>query len=235
MAFTWRGESSDSHGVVVKSLPPVYTPQLRDESVIIPGRSGALHLQDGAYEEQLMMIEGYLPYEQGVKVSPLETIKEWLTGTGDLTLSDRPQRKYRARIIDSIAFTPWVVGFADRMFSVSFWADPFAYEDPASQLLLYEPFTLVNPSAIPAEPVITVRGSGTVVLAVGDVSVTLENVSGSVTIDSEARLAYVSGASTPVAITLNDEVWPVLGPGGSRISWSGGVNQVVVQPNWRWL
>ena len=220
---------------MVKSLPPVYTPQLRDESVIIPGRSGALHLQDGAYEEQLMMIEGYLPYEQGVKVSPLETIKEWLTGTGDLTLSDRPQRKYRARIIDSIAFTPWVVGFADRMFSVSFWADPFAYEDPASQLLLYEPFTLVNPSVIPAEPVITVRGSGTVVLAVGDVSVTLENVSGSVTIDSEARLAYVSGASTPVAITLNDEVWPVLGPGGSRISWSGGVSQVVVQPNWRWL
>ena len=143
---------------MVKSASPCLHAQLRDESVIIPGRSGALHLQDGAYEEQLMMIEGYLPYEQGVKVSPLETIKEWLT---EPEISRYPTgRSASIGRVSSTAlpFTPWVVGFADRMFSVSFWADPFAYEDPASQLLLYEPFTLVNPSVIPAEPVITVRG-----------------------------------------------------------------------------
>ena len=63
-------------------------------------------------------------------------------------------------------------------------------------------------------------------------------------IGSHFASAWMVNAHKPLAEEINRlyavsythlEGWPVLGPGGSRISWSGGVSQVVVQPNWRWL
>lgn len=240
LSFTWRGVNSDQHGVVVRSLPPIYAPQVRDEPIPIPGRHGSLHQQDGAYEEQLMMVEGYLPYEQeGAAVSPIETIKAWLHGDGLLTLSDQPERAYRARITDAIAFSAWVQGFADRLFAVSFWCDPLAYEaspDPPERVLAPRTFTtLDNPGTAPADPLIVVRGSGTVRITVGDRSVTLNGLAGEVAIDSEIKSAYKGTVDYPTVITLDDGEWPVLGLGDTRVSWTGSVQQVEITPRWRWL
>lgn len=237
MSFTWRGESSDDHGVVVRNLPPVYAPQIRDEVRIIPGRSGSLHLQDGAREEQLMMIEGYLPYTQdGAQVSDIETIKAWLTGVGDLTLSDRPERRYKARIIDALAFSQWVTGFDDRLFAVSFWADPYAYESDPEVITLNGTLTLDNPGTVPADPLIMIRGTGQVILTVGDCTVILDDMANAypIYIDSDAKVAYRGLEQYPVSITLADGTWPQLGLGATKISWIGNA-KVTITPNWRWL
>ena len=237
MSFTWRGVSSDEHGVVVRSLPPIYAPQVRDEAIPIAGRHGALHLQDGAYDEQLMMIEGYLPYEQGGEVSDIETIKAWLQGYGDLTLSDRPERRYKARIVDAITFTAWVAGFRDRLFSVSFWADPLAYEAVPQTLTFRRDGPLNNPGTAPADPTIVVYGAGRVTLTVGARSVTLDGLAGPVTIDCGAKTARlgVGGEGAHTAITLDDQDWPVLGLGETWVSWTGGATEVRITPNWRWI
>ena len=229
--FEWNGVRCTQHGVHVSELPPPTIPSERVTYTNVPGRPGSLTTLEGedVYEDVVLTAQCFL-----ADPMKIPAIAAWLKGSGKVAFANRQGGFYHARVANQISFEKILRGNPHRSFTVNFRCKPFWYEE-AAQLLLYEPFTLVNPSVIPAEPVITVRGSGTVVLAVGDVSVTLENVSGSVTIDSEARLAYVSGASTPVAITLNDEVWPALGPGGTRISWSGGVSQVVVQPNWRWL
>ena len=229
--FEWNGVRCTQYGIHVSELPPPTIPTEHATYTNVPGRPGSLTTLEGedVYEDVVLTAQCFLS-----DPTKIPAIAAWLKGSGKVAFANRQGGFYYARVANQISFEKILRGNPHRSFTVNFRCKPFWYEE-AAQLLLYEPFTLVNPSAIPAEPVITVRGSGTVVLAVGDVSVTLENVSGSVTIDSEARLAYVSGASTPVAITLNDEVWPALGPGGTRISWSGGVSQVVVQPNWRWL
>jgi hypothetical protein len=90
----------------------------------------------------------YLPYEQGTAVASLETLAAWLTGAGWLTLSNRPNRRFYARLTDAVSLTPLMEGFADRIFSLSFWADPFAYLDPP---LLYDetaPFSVTNPGTV---------------------------------------------------------------------------------------
>jgi len=237
MSFSWCGQSSDDYGVVVTSLPPVYKPQPRDDSSQIPGRHGKLHRNTGEYDEQLMVIEGYLPYEQeGTAVESLDAIKGWLQGYGDLTLSDQPGRRYKAHILDGIAFSPWVAGFSDRIFSVSFWCDPLAYEEIPEERNLKTARVLQNLGNVEADPLITVYGLGDVTLTVGDIRVTLTNMTAPVTIDCDAKVAYqgdgVGGAG--VAITLEDRVWPSLGLGDTRISWSGNVSKVRIVPNWRW-
>jgi phage-related protein len=237
MWFTWKGEHSDAYGIIVKSLPPVYAPALRDDSYIVPGRHGALHRSAGDYDEQLMMLEGYIPYEQaGSNPASLESIKAWLRGSGILTLSDRPGRAYRGRITDEIAFIQWVAAFDDRLFSVSFWCEPFAYDDDPVDIEITTSGTdIVNPGTFPASPIIKVEGSGDVVLAIGGTAVGLTGLTGTVTIDCEARFAYATDATDQVAITLADHVWPELAVGTSAVSWVGSVTKVTITPNWRWL
>ena len=75
-------------------------------------------------------------------------------------------------------------------------------------------------------------GSGTITLMVGTTIVELENISGSVTVDSVVQEAYKGQT------LMNDHMsgdFPILRPGMNAISWSGSVTRVVIQPNWRYL
>ena len=67
---------------------------------------------------------------------------------------------------------------------------------------------------------------------VGMAIVELENISGSIVIDSVLQKAYQG--TTLMNDHMNGE-FPVLKPGANAISWTGTVTKVVVRPNWRSL
>lgn len=213
-------------------MPAEAAPKRRIETIKIPGRSGDLHVDENAYDSVTLTAVLNLAGRADVRA-----VMAWLDGRGDLVLSDSAQYRRKAVVIDGVPFKRRRLHNGEQYdsFTVKFDCDPFLYQVDPQATPLYEPFTLVNQGALPAEPLLRVYGRGNVVLAVGDVSVTLTDLSGAVAIDCDAKLAYTIGANTPVAITLNDEKWPVLGLGGTRISWSGQVEKVIVEPNWRWL
>ena len=234
MTFTWRGVSSDTHGVVVRSLPAPISGAQRSTSVIVPGRHGALHIYDGARDEILLNIECYLPYEQGVTVSDLRTIVGWLTGAGQLTLSDQPGVFFEGRILEAVAYEPVLPGFNDRIFSLPVWAKPHAYKTDVSDIAVTVSGTSVpNPCTAESEPVITVTGSGDIQLVIGDYLVELDAVDGSITLDCEARLAHKAGVLAGAQVDLSE--WPVLVPGANVISWTGTVTALTISPRWRWI
>lgn len=234
MDFTFKGVSASSLGVVVTSLPPITKALKRDEPQPVPGRHGSLHVQDGAYEEILLMISGYLPYEQGVTVAPMEKIKAWLNGNGLLTLSDVPDRAYYARVLDAVSYSPFVVGFSDRVFQVGFWCDPLAREVEEETITLYRAQSIDNPGTETALPKIEVTGTGDILIAVGDIYVQLSGLNGTAVIDSEIKSVYVQGGGAG-GVTLIDRAFPVLPVGETNISWTGNVTSVQVTPRWRWL
>lgn len=69
-------------------------------------------------------------------------------------------------------------------------------------------------------------------LMVGTTIVELENISGSIVIDSALQEAYQG--TTLMNDHMNGE-FPRLKPGANAISWTGTVTKVVVRPNWRYL
>ena len=234
MHFGWRGASSDDHGVVVTKLPPVMFPGKRTETIVVPGKSGALHIEDGAWDEMLLPVECYLPYEQGVTVSSLETLASWLQGLDWLTLSNRPNRRFRARLTDAVTLSPLMEGFNDRIFALSFWADPFAYEAVPTVLTRPLPFALTNPGTVFAEPVIELTATGDITLTIGEAAISIDGAPGTVMIDVPAGLIYSGG--TNLSGSASTEDWPLIVPTGtSNVSWTGDVTQVKIQPNWRWL
>ena len=234
LSFTWRGVSSDTYGVVVRALPAPISGGQRNTTVIVPGRHGALHLMDGARDEILLNIECYLPYEQGVAVSDLRTIVGWLTGSAQLTLSDQPGVFFYGQILEAVSFEPVLPGYNDRIFSLPVWVKPHAYKTGVGDIAVVVSGTgVMNPCTAESEPVITVTGSGDITLTVGGYGVEIDAVSGSITLDCDARLAHKNGVLAGLQVDLDE--WPVLVPGTNVISWTGSVTSVTISPRWRWI
>jgi phage-related protein len=236
MSFTWRGVSSDTHGVVVTRLPPVMIAGKRDNAIVVPGRSGALHEQDGAWDEIMLPIEFYLPYDQGGSVAALETLAAWLQGTDWLTLSNRPGKRFRARLTDPVTLSSFVEGFNDRISAINFWADPFAYEATPTIETKTSAFNLTRVGNIEAYPLITLTATGDITLTIGDKTLAITGVPGSCIIDVAGGLIY--SGSTNLTGNADTDDWPLTIPPGTGtvpVSWTGTVTQMIIQPNWGWL
>ena len=139
----------------------------------------------------------------------------------------------RVEIANQIPFEKVLRGNPHCTFAVNFRCYPFFYADAAADITVTASGTVItNPGSVYSEPILTVTGSGNITLMVGMTIVELENISGSIVIDSVLQEAY-QGTSL-----MNDHMngeFPVLKPGANAISWTGAVTKVVVRPNWRYL
>ena len=118
-------------------------------------------------------------------------------------------------------------------FAVNFHRYPFFYANAAADITVTTSGTIItNMGSVYSEPILTVTGSGNITLMVGLTIVELENISGSIVIDSVLQKAYQG--TTLINDHMNGE-FPRLKPGANAISWTGSVTRVVVRPNWRYL
>ena len=237
MDFTWKGVSASSMGVCVTELPPVQTPLKRDEPYVIPYRDGQLHIQDGSRDEMVKRVAGYLPYEQGATVETLRTIMNWLQGRGRVSFSDDPGREYEAYITAGVNYAQWVTAFDDRVFEVYFVCEPAAYHTGVSDITLDTSGTTVtNPGQATSRPLWAVTGEGDITLEIGSEAVDLEDIDGTVYLDSEDMEAWSIDSLTDERVNQNGIMtgeFPTLPPGGTVISWTGDVDSVVITPRWR--
>ena len=137
------------------------------------------------------------------------------------------------RTNDPISFEKVLRGNPHCTFAVNFRCYPLFYDDAAADITVTTSGTIItNPGSVYSEPILTVTGSGNITLMVGMAIVELENISGSIVIDSVLQEAYQG--TTLMNDHMNGE-FPVLKPGANAISWTGTVTKVVVRPNWRSL
>lgn len=256
-SFEWDGVNSTQHGIVVLTMPPIVTPQPRQTAYVIPARSGTVYVPDDSYEEMLFSVQCYLPYEQNKSVSALETIRRWLRGSHWLRLSNIPDYLFRAQVTDQIAFTPWVEGFNDIVFTVVFHAEPFRYipggEDAEVIITGVERPTegggeptysigtmpaLVSPAHCNYDgvPRITLLCSGDVAVIINKTRVELTGVDkklGAVVLDSYTQEAW-QGNTTLISGQITG-AFPMLRPGTNTMQVEGNVQTFRIIPNWRSL
>lgn len=236
LSFSWNGSSSDDFGVAVTRLPDVVSAEIRGTTQVVSGRDGTLFLPDGALGEMVMLAECYLPYEQGGQVASMDAIRAWLRGSGWWTQSDVPGRRFRARITDAISFQPLVVGFADRVFGVTLYADPYQYVFPeAENVVMTEAGTIVNPATAASSPRITIEGSGDFSVAIGGCLMDFEGISGGIVVDSDLQECLSLDGAQLLNSQAAMEDFPTLQPGGNAVSWTGDVTRVTIAPRWRYL
>lgn len=236
MSFTWNGKSSDDFGIVVTRLPDITSAAQRGSAQTVTGRDGTLFISDGALDEMALLVECYLPYEQGVTVASMDDIRAWLRGFAWYTQSDVPGRRFYARITDAIAFQPLVVGFEDRVFGITLYADPYHYVSPeAADVLFTAAGMITNPCTAPSRPRIKIEGSGDFTVTVGSCLMDFEGISGGIIVDSELEdcLSLDGAQLLNTSVTLED--FPQLAVGGNAVNWTGSVTKITITPRWRYV
>ena len=233
--FIWKGTDCRQYGIHVSELPPITFPAERSTQTNVPGRPGSLTTLEGedVYDDLLLTASCFI-----TSLDRIYEISRWLKGSGIVTFANRLGGHYKARIVNQIPFEKILRGNPHCSFAVNFRCFPFWYLDGVDDFRLYTSTQVIqNPGSVYSEPVIKVFGSGNITLMIGTQIIELQDVDGSITIDSVLKEAYKESALGTSALQ-NEKMageFPILRPGANAISWSGNVNLVVVIPNWRYL
>lgn len=230
--FRFKGIDSRKMGVIVTAMPETVRAERRMQSVIIAGRNGTLHTDEGVYES----------YDRPMKCAMkkrarLDEVAAWLVGSGDMVFSTEPDKVYKVTISNKISIAQMMRTF--QKFQVMMDTQPFKYSVKAfnDTLELEGSITetiIHNKGTVYSDPTITVYGSGTVQLAINDAEMLLKNIDGHITIDSEMMEVYKNGENANSKFETTKD-FPRFEIGKNRISWTGDVEKIVIEPKWRWL
>jgi predicted phage tail component-like protein len=231
--ITYNGKTSDNLFQVER--PPVYEYPERDVDVIsVPGRNGDIIIDKGSYKNVNRPYEISVGSISGDFTQLVNKIVEWLhTSTKYARLED----SYEPDYYRMAAYTDG--GSIENLYhmagktTLNFNCKPQRFLKVGDTPVTINATTLLNnPTNFIALPIITVSGSGTGILRVGDTIVNITTIQNGMIIDSMAGDAYKGTDNLNGTVDLSNKDFPSLIPGDNEISFSGGITSVSIIPKW---
>lgn len=231
LKINWKGIDSDTiTGLIISELPPISKPKMKTAITKIDGR-------DGDIIEEL----GYESYTKSIKVGlsknyDVDEVIKYFTGSGDLIMSNEPDKIYKSQIIEKIDYNK-LLRFKTAI--VKFYTQPYKYKKDEAKVVINidgETSTTVNNIGLEkSKPIIKLTGSGTITIQLNGSTVfnyTFPENESEVIIDSIQEEAYLNG------IFKNRNMageFPILEIGENTISWTGSLTKIEIEPKSRWL
>ena len=229
--INWKGINSDTiTGLIISELPPISKPKMKTTITKIDGR-------DGDIIEEL----GYESYTKSIKVGlsknyDIDGVIKYFTGSGDLIMSNEPDKVYKCQIIEKVDYNK-LLRF--KTATVKFYTQPFKYKKDEPKAILNidgeTSMTVDNIGLEKSKPIIKLTGSGTVAIQLNGATVFNyifpENET-EVIVDSIQEEAYLNGFYKNRNMTGE---FPILEVGENKISWSGNLTKIEIEPKSRWL
>lgn len=223
--FIWKNINSLDKNIIINKMPDFERATSNIEKITIPGRDGFITQDDGTFQSVLKECECSLDDWD------ISDICSWLTGTSELILSDEPDKKYKATIINNIKFSKIIPVFHE--FLIQFDCQPYKYAVENEHIEITENnYEIHSKTNVVSNPIIKVFGTGDITLDINSNKVILKNIDDYVVIDSENMNCYKD------TVLKNSNMYgdfPVLNPGINIISWVGNITKIELTPNWRWL
>lgn len=228
--FNFKGKNSAGLGLWVSALPNIVVPMERAETVVIPGRAGALNLTEG--ED---VYDGYVKEIVVTCINEAVTpeLLNWLRGEGDLIVSNDQRFVYQARVSGIVEFSR--IGNCLSQATIPFWVQPFkkAENETQYQQTITGTTTIVNPGHIAAKPKLSMTGTGALVISCGGRSMIFTHRPvGGLLVDCDAEIMvataqahdqnayYYPGDYVKVEENSTDELYRITTEGlGSVVEW----------------
>lgn len=228
--FTYNSTASSTYGIFIEHRPVVSFPQRVIESIAIPGRSGNLLYDTGAYANVTVTYQVAYKDPGNVRKNARD-IATWLYQTDYRELTDTyDPLYYRKGVFVSPLGVADVLNVAGRA-NITFECKPQRYLISGKSALTPAKNSSITNDYQDALPVITVNGSGNGTLTVGGTTVTITGQTAAIVLDSERQTAESGGANANSKISLSNG-FPVLKHGSTTVTWTGGVTGISVVPNW---
>lgn len=177
--------SSTKKGLAIKELPPITKPLMRTNIETIDGRDGDVITKLGysAYDKE-MEIGLYGNYD-------INSIISFFSQSGTIVFSNEPDKYYYFEILDQIDYQR-IIKFGSA--TIVFHCQPFKYKlNETAISLSVGDNTVTNAGNIYAKPTLTITGSGTIEVSLGETqifSIDLDQNGETIVIDTSLLEAY---------------------------------------------
>lgn len=232
--FSFGGHSCTEFGMIASGVHTFNAPERDLERISIPGRNGDLFRDNGRFKNITVSYPVAIFKDFAANA---EKARRWLLSDGTykrLTDGYNPEYFRLGVFIGPVNFDMKLlnrVGEVSLMFDCKPQRFLISGETP---LTFYTASTLKN-DYFPALPLIRVYGSGDGTVTVGDTTVKVFDLDGSVTLDCELQNAYQENGDG-AAENWNNHIYapefPTLQPGSNAVSWTGGVSRLEITPRW---
>ena len=230
--FTFGGTVSSTYGIYISGEGVFNAPERAVEMVTIPGKDGALVLDQGRFENIQVTYPAF-NYE-----SDLTTFRTNLANLRNALCSKRGYQRladtihpdeFRLGVYHSgLEITPIKYNTAST-FNIIFDCKPQRFlVSGETATTLTASGTITNPTQFDSKPLITITGTGTVTVNGVAIAVTASPT----TIDCETMEAYNGTTSRNGTTTLSPNRFPVLSPGSNTITKTSGITQIRIVPRW---
>lgn len=228
--FTYNGTTSSTYGIFVEHRPVVTFPKRVIESINVPGRSGNLLFDTGAYDNVTLTYQVAYIHSGSVRADAI-SIATWLYQHDYYELSDTYDPSYyrKAVYVSPLNVTD-ILNVAGRA-NITFDCKPQRYLLSGKSALTPAKNSSITNDYQNALPVITISGSGNGTVTIGNTTVTITGQTAAIVLDSERQTAESGGNNANSLISLSNG-FPVLEHGSTTVTWTGGVSSISVVPNW---
>lgn len=221
---------TDDYGVKPKGRIDIPTPERDIQHVEIKGRHGSFTKKYG-YKDIVLPVNFTMHGDNFKKI--FRKAKMNLLNAETLKFDDDDEVYYKVKSAHIETAENLIQKFGE--FTVSFRLDPFQYEISDSTQVIDNRKTLVN-FGYESQPIIIAQVSGTGRIYINDQEIVIQNINGSIIIDSELMNAYRN--NNGIITNLNNHMvgdFPVLEHGNNVIDFDGDITSLEINPRWRWV
>lgn len=233
-SFSFGGVNSLDFGVWITGADTENTPGRDMELRNISGKNGAVVMDNGRWQNGEVRFRCAIIEDFSRNYGHLMAALWAKRGYQKLQDSLRPGEYRMAVLREPVKPETTPYNRAGR-FDLSFSCKPQRFLAAGERTVHFGASgTLYNPTAFPAQPVITVTGEGPGWLSVGGRDVQFHELGGTVVLDCESMDAFarVDGGVESRNSWIRAPEFPVLEPGKNQISFDGGITGVEIVPRW---
>ena len=228
------GVYTDDYGLKVQGRYEIPTAEKDIEFIEIKGRDGELTKEYG-YKNITLSVSFSLNtrWKSESFKSVFRKVKQYILNAKTFAVDDDPEVYYKIKSTQIESAENKIVKFGQ--FVVNFVLDPFQYEVDNAPISITSQTTIIN-EGYEALPVITAHVAGTGNIYINEQKVTIQNVNGTITIDSEMQNAY--RIADGYVTNLNKHTigrFPVLEHGENVIRFDGDITKIELIKNLRWV
>lgn len=230
--FFFNGSRSVDKGLTIEYCPSVGTGQRVVEKISVPGRSGDLVIDTGAYGNYIQPYEIWFKDKLRGTTRAARDIAQWLlSGIGYMRLEDTydPEVFRLAMFTGPFDVENWMLTHGRA--TLEFDCQPQRWLKTGQlPVAVQSGQSLIN-TWQPAKPLIQVTGTGGGTLVVGGSTISISNMTGAITLDSETEDAYSGTQNLNNNVQVNGG-YPILQNGETAVSFSGDITAVQITPRW---
>ena len=228
--FVWDGQTSVSKGLTIERCPTFGAGQRIVEKKTVPGKSGDLVFDTGAFSNYNQGYEIWFRDKSAGMTSAAKSIATWLLSpSGYQRLEDTydPDVFRMAVYTGPTEIENWMLTYGRA--TLDFDCMPQRWLKSGEIPVSVKNGDVILNQWQKTKPLLIVSGNGT--LEINDSVIQISGTSGQYFIDCETENAYQNGISLNDNLKVENNLFPVLRNGETQISFTG-IDRLQIVPRW---